>query len=189
MNGSVSRLLFSGILVAQQCAAIVLRLKGVIADFHVVSGLKRHLHRVITLVHWGPAGTRTLVFAGILRLWRGFGSLWRGFGKSWRRLLAGTAATPAADANDVGQRVRIAVLLARLLLVYLGDDVVHRALSGTRWRRRLRKHPRAENNHGYCASDVHPAIISADGPPFPAFSFTHHTVGDNGGLESSPVRT
>jgi hypothetical protein len=41
------------------------------------------------------------------------------------------AATPAPDAKDVGQWVRIAVLLVRLLLVYLGDDVVHRAISGT----------------------------------------------------------
>ncbi len=37
--------------------------EGVIANFDVVSGLKRHLHRVITLVHWSPAGTRALVFA------------------------------------------------------------------------------------------------------------------------------
>jgi hypothetical protein len=40
-------------------------------------------------------------------------------------------ATPAPDANDVGEWVGIAVLLARLLLVYLGDDVVHLALSRT----------------------------------------------------------
>ncbi len=40
-------------------------------------------------------------------------------------------ATPAPDANDVGEWVRIAVFLVRLLLVYLGDDVVYRALSGT----------------------------------------------------------
>ena len=77
-------------------------------------------------------------------------------------------ATPAPDANDVGEWVRIAVLLVRLLLVYLGDDLVHRAPRGTRWRRGLRKHPCAENNHGYCPSDVHTAIISGGGPAFRA---------------------
>lgn len=124
MNGSISRLLFNRILVAEQCAVIVICPEGVIANFHVVSGLKRQFHRIITLVHWGPAGTRALVFAGILRLRRGF---WKG----WRRLLAGMVATPAPNANHVVEWVRIAVLLVRLLFVYLGDDVIHRALSGT----------------------------------------------------------
>jgi len=149
VNGSISRLLFSRILVAKPCAVIVLRLKGVIANFHVVSGLKRHFHRVITLVHWWPAaGTRALVIiAGILRWRLRSPRWWDGFRHGWRIRLAGTAAAPAPDAKDVGQWVRIAVLLVGLLLVYLGDDVFHRAISGARWRRGLRKHPCAEENH------------------------------------------
>jgi hypothetical protein len=74
------------------------------------------------------------------------------------------ATTPAPNANHVGEWVRIAVLLARLLLVYLGDNVVHRTIRRTGWRRRLRKHPCAEENHGYCASDIHTAIISVGWP-------------------------
>src|SRR5262249_27722030 len=123
MNGDISRLFFNRILVAHQCAVVVLRLKVFIANFNVVSCLKRRLHCLFALVHWRPAGTRALVGTGSFD-WR------RGLWKGRRCPLAGTVATPTEDALDVGKRVGIAVLLFRLLLVHLGDDVVNRALSG-----------------------------------------------------------
>jgi len=67
---------------------------------------------------------------------------------------------PAKDASDLRERVRIAVVLLGLLLVYLGDDVVHRAVSRTRKRLGLRKHPCAEDNDDRCASDVHAVIVA-----------------------------
>jgi hypothetical protein len=68
---------------------------------------------------------------------------------------------PAPDASDLRKRVRIAVALFRLLLVYLGNDVVHRAVSGTRKRLGLRKHPYAEDNDDRCTSGAHAVILAS----------------------------
>src|SRR5215813_3108601 len=125
MNGSISGLFFDRIVVPLHCAVIVLCREGVIANFDVVRGLKRHLHCIITLVYGNPAGTCTLVSAGILRLRR------RRSWKGWRCMLYCLVATPPPDANDIRQWVWMVVLLFRLLLVHLGDDVVDRAVCGT----------------------------------------------------------
>jgi hypothetical protein len=67
---------------------------------------------------------------------------------------------PPPDARDLREGVRIAVVLFGLLLVYLGDDVINRAVGGARRRRGLRSHARAQDKERDCPSHVHAVIIA-----------------------------
>jgi len=113
VNGSISWLLFAASLLAQQCAVIVIGREGVIANFHVVAASTPSPSRSSHLSP-DPAGTRSLVVAGVLRWWRRF---WR-----WSASACWHGRDTSPQCKDVWQWVRIAALSCSIAACVPRDD-------------------------------------------------------------------
>lgn len=150
MNSKIVRFFFDCITVTLQCSSVFLSPEIVITHFHIVSGLKRQIHRIGAFLGWTrlrSGGLRCGITGTCVFVLRRFFNSWRGFRKSWW-----------SGPNNL-PRVPTALFLV-LLFVDVTKDAIDWAVGWTSRRSGLGICCCSYHNNGYRPSRLHTAILA-----------------------------